>query len=144
MEKVKINYKKVSIELFFIFVACFVFAILMEIVPLRSLYQIPIWIFFIMLFYFILDRTKWFGYFIGKDGICLWINGNFQIIKWDEVTIGKDFLGEKIILSKIKKNYYINTVSNKSLFALIKKHCPPGHELYKYVEAYTKEKNIPF
>lgn len=144
MEKIKMNYKKVSIELFFVFVASFVLAIFMKIIPPKSIYQIPIWIFCIMLLYFILDRTKWFGYFVGKEGICLWANGDFQLIKWDEVTVGKDFLGEKIILSKIKKTYYINTVSNKSLFSLIKIYCPPEHELYKYAESYAKEKNIPF
>lgn len=144
MEKIKIDYKKVSLELLFAFTIFFVFAVLVGFIPFKTLFQIPIWVFFIVLFYYTQDRLKWFGYFINNEGICFWSNGAYQTIKWNEITIGKDFLGEKIILSKINKTMYINTVSRKSLFILIKKNCPPDHELYKYIRSFTKEKNIPF
>lgn len=144
MEKIKSDYKKVSLELLSVFTIFFIFATLVGFIPFKALFQIPIWVFFIVLFDYTLDRLKWFGYFISNEGISRWTSGGYQTERWNDVTIGKDFLGEKIILSKIKKSFYINTISSKSLFILIKRNCPIDHELYKHIETFTKEKNIPF
>lgn len=87
---------------------------------------------------------------IGEKGIMLKLFLNEDIVTWNDLTIKTRILNRdqrEFIFKKNEKTqlkFKIDYLNNQSFTGLVKKYCPHEHELYKAVQEYAKENNIPF
>ena len=94
----------------------------------------------IILYLYILDNFTQSGYFVISEGIYF----NKKLTPWDQVSLKKDSFVWKILLQDRNLNIHFDRFHQKSILILVKRHCPKEHELYKSLEEFAKDRNLPF
>ncbi len=149
MEKIRTNYFLVfTFVLLFILITISIL-VLFNIVDIDEARKIGIYSPIIVLSIVIFSLRNKSGQYLNKEGIsCIDLKGE-TFIEWHNITFSTNnqvpYLNELIIKNKQGEPIYrLNYFDRKSFLKLIKKYCPPDHELYKFVQEYAKNKEIPF
>jgi len=140
MEKIKINYTHLSIVLFCSFLVTFPIAVWVGINTISQAPILLIILFGIILYSYITDKVIRSGYFISSKGISFYKKSELITIDWKQVSIKKDFFGQRIVLGDTSKKLNIDTFYRNSIIKLIKEYCPADHEAYKAIEIFNLNK----
>lgn len=148
MERIKVSFKR---DLKYFLLGYLVCCLALFLTDKKSI-ALPLLLTVLTMFVFIMivNYLRFSIVAFSNEGICLnSFSGARKETPWDSVQIelikkNRDQIDIDIKTPGEKKLTVINYVTQDSLIDLTRKYCPKNHELYKIIEEYAKERNLPF